>query len=336
MRRNSSVRRSDNRREFPCVDRCRPPPRPRRPACFSPSSPLPTKGPRAPTSGSASGFIGTGGRCQAHIDIVLALKAQGRCEPVAVCDVYGPRVAGGGREDRRQDLSQPQGTAGRSARRRGVHRHARPPSRPAGHRRDPRRQGRLLREAADALVADGPGPAGRRGGGEAQADRAGGHAVRGRRRLRQGPQADRRRGSWARSSTCRPAISAAATGASGCPSPTPTPSPAPISTGSSSSATPRRRHFDVSRFFQWRLYWDYAGGPATDLLVHVFTPVFCLLGPGLPRARPGRRRHLPVQPRSARPVQHHRRLRRRAERGADELAEQLHAASTRSFAAPTA
>jgi predicted dehydrogenase len=35
--------------------------------------------------------------------------------------------------------------------------------------------------------------------------------------------------------------------------------------------------FSVSRFFQWRLYWDYAGGPATDLLVHTFTPVFCLL-----------------------------------------------------------
>ncbi|NQU22003.1 MAG: Gfo/Idh/MocA family oxidoreductase [Candidatus Nealsonbacteria bacterium] len=36
--------------------------------------------------------------------------------------------------------------------------------------------------------------------------------------------------------------------------------------------------FSVSRFFQWRLFWDYAGGPATDLLVHTFTPVFCLLG----------------------------------------------------------
>lgn len=35
--------------------------------------------------------------------------------------------------------------------------------------------------------------------------------------------------------------------------------------------------FSVSRFFQWRLYWDYAGGPATDLLVHTFTPVFCVL-----------------------------------------------------------
>ena len=35
--------------------------------------------------------------------------------------------------------------------------------------------------------------------------------------------------------------------------------------------------FSVSRFFQWRMYWDYAGGPATDLLVHTFTPVFCIL-----------------------------------------------------------
>ncbi|HID22733.1 MAG TPA: hypothetical protein EYP14_10080 [Planctomycetaceae bacterium] len=35
--------------------------------------------------------------------------------------------------------------------------------------------------------------------------------------------------------------------------------------------------FTVSRFFQWRMYWDYAGGPATDLLVHVFSPVLCIL-----------------------------------------------------------
>ncbi len=40
--------------------------------------------------------------------------------------------------------------------------------------------------------------------------------------------------------------------------------------------------FSVSRFFQWRLCWDYAGGPATDLLVHSFTPVFCLLGLDFP------------------------------------------------------
>lgn len=38
------------------------------------------------------GFIGTGGRCGAHINIVNELARQGRCRPVAVCDVYGPRV----------------------------------------------------------------------------------------------------------------------------------------------------------------------------------------------------------------------------------------------------
>ena len=38
-----------------------------------------------------------------------------------------------------------------------------------------------------------------------------------------------------------------------------------------------QRPYDVSRFFQWRMYWDYAGGPATDLLVHTFTPIFCIL-----------------------------------------------------------
>jgi len=40
--------------------------------------------------------------------------------------------------------------------------------------------------------------------------------------------------------------------------------------------------FSVSRFFQWRMYWDYAGGPATDLLVHTYTPVFCVLELGYP------------------------------------------------------
>jgi len=40
--------------------------------------------------------------------------------------------------------------------------------------------------------------------------------------------------------------------------------------------------YTVSRFFQWRLYWDYAGGPSTDLLVHTFTPVFAILGLDFP------------------------------------------------------
>ena len=39
------------------------------------------------------GFIGTGGRCNAHMNYVLDLKKRGvLIEPVAVCDVYAPRL----------------------------------------------------------------------------------------------------------------------------------------------------------------------------------------------------------------------------------------------------
>ena len=38
------------------------------------------------------GFIGCGGRSGAHMGIVHALQTQGKVEPVAVCDAYGPRA----------------------------------------------------------------------------------------------------------------------------------------------------------------------------------------------------------------------------------------------------
>jgi predicted dehydrogenase len=43
-----------------------------------------------------------------------------------------------------------------------------------------------------------------------------------------------------------------------------------------------RHEFSVSRLFQWRLYLDYSGGPATDVYPHNVTPLFKALGPGLP------------------------------------------------------
>src|SRR3990172_5028867 len=43
-----------------------------------------------------------------------------------------------------------------------------------------------------------------------------------------------------------------------------------------------KRPFDVSRFFRWRMYEDYAGGPSTDLFPHVLTPVLSILGVGMP------------------------------------------------------
>ncbi len=43
-----------------------------------------------------------------------------------------------------------------------------------------------------------------------------------------------------------------------------------------------RRPFDVSRFFRWRMYEDYSGGPVTDLYPHVLTPVVHVLGAKMP------------------------------------------------------
>jgi predicted dehydrogenase len=39
-----------------------------------------------------------------------------------------------------------------------------------------------------------------------------------------------------------------------------------------------RVSFSVDRFFSWRKYLDYAGGPCTDLFPHVFTPFVSILG----------------------------------------------------------
>ena len=40
--------------------------------------------------------------------------------------------------------------------------------------------------------------------------------------------------------------------------------------------------YTVERFFSWRMYLDYAGGPSTDLLPHVFTPFVRMLRLGCP------------------------------------------------------
>jgi predicted dehydrogenase len=39
-----------------------------------------------------------------------------------------------------------------------------------------------------------------------------------------------------------------------------------------------RREFDLRRFFQWRLFWDYSGGLPTDLFVHIVTATHQLMG----------------------------------------------------------
>ena len=43
-----------------------------------------------------------------------------------------------------------------------------------------------------------------------------------------------------------------------------------------------KRAFSVDRFFRWRLFEDYAGGPVTDLFPHCLTQVVDILGVGFP------------------------------------------------------
>ena len=38
------------------------------------------------------------------------------------------------------------------------------------------------------------------------------------------------------------------------------------------------QEFDLRRFFQWRLFWDYSGGLPTDLFVHLVTATHQLMG----------------------------------------------------------
>ncbi len=43
-----------------------------------------------------------------------------------------------------------------------------------------------------------------------------------------------------------------------------------------------RKPFSIDRFFRWRLFMDYAGGPVTDLYPHSLTQVIDILGVGMP------------------------------------------------------
>ncbi len=43
-----------------------------------------------------------------------------------------------------------------------------------------------------------------------------------------------------------------------------------------------KRPFDVSRYFRWRMYEDYSGGPVTDLFPHSLTPIVSILGVTFP------------------------------------------------------
>jgi predicted dehydrogenase len=43
-----------------------------------------------------------------------------------------------------------------------------------------------------------------------------------------------------------------------------------------------KRPFNLERFFRWRAYWDYSGGIATDLFVHLLTTIHFLMDAKMP------------------------------------------------------
>jgi predicted dehydrogenase len=222
------------------------------------------------------GFIGTGGRAGAHIGHVLNLKSRGLCEIVAVCDVYGPRVQDaakrtGGKIYRnyKELLADPRVDVVCIA---TPDRHHAPQAidavragkdvyceKPLTHwsQMDLARQ--LGEETAKhkRIVQVGT---------QYVADDAYDEA---RKLIKEGiigkivqVQAGYfRRGDWGERM----------------PIPDSNAKPGPDLDWEQFLGDAPKVDFSVSRFFQWRLYWDYAGGPSTDLLVHVFTPIFRLL-----------------------------------------------------------
>jgi len=62
-----------------------------------------------------------------------------------------------------------------------------------------------------------------------------------------------------------------------------------------------KRQFDLHRYYQWRLYWDYSGASSTDLLVHQTDIVNFVCGKTLPSSCMGFRRYLSLDRERRRP-----------------------------------
>jgi len=229
------------------------------------------------------GFIGTGGRCGAHMGIVLHLKEQGQAvEPVAVCDVYGPRVRAaakrtGGKpyRDHRELLQDPNVDVVCIA---SPDRHHAPQAinavragkdvyceKPLTHwtQFDLARQ--LAQDAAQRQRIVQVGTQYMAGSAHAQAAELIKQGIIGK--VVHAQAGFFRRGDW---------------GEAGMGVPDRNAKPGPDLDWEQFLGDAPKVPFSADRFFRWRLFWDYAGGPSTDLLVHTFTPVFRVLELGYP------------------------------------------------------
>ncbi|MDR1382645.1 MAG: Gfo/Idh/MocA family oxidoreductase [Planctomycetaceae bacterium] len=228
------------------------------------------------------GFIGTGGRCGAHLGIINQFQKQGVAEPVAVCDVYRPRLIAASQKtgnskmyDKHEDLLQDKNV--------DVVCIASPDHHHAYHAIDAinagkdvfcekplthwsqfelakkieqvaKEKGKLV-QVGTQHMADDNYPKIR----ELIQDGIIGKPV-------QVECGYFRRGDWGERM----------------PIPDANAKPGPDLDWERFLGDATKVDFSVSRFFQWRMFWDYAGGPSTDLLVHTYTPVFCVLGLDFP------------------------------------------------------
>lgn len=222
------------------------------------------------------GFIGVGSRCQEHINIVNSLKSQGDCEPVAVCDTYAPRAQAaaektGGKiyRDFRELLADPRVDVVCIATPDRHHAHQAIEAVRAGkdvycekplthwsqfalarQLEDEAEKHKRIVQVGTQFVADDAYAVVRK----LIADGMVGRIVH--------AQAGYfRNNDWGERM----------------PIPDPNAQPGPDLDWGQFLGDAPKVDFSVSRFFQWRMYWDYAGGPATDLLVHTFTPIACIL-----------------------------------------------------------
>jgi len=228
------------------------------------------------------GFIGTGGRSRAHQGIVQGLKKQGIAEPVAVCDVYRPRLEEASKRlggvtmymEHEKLLADPAVDVVCIATPDRLHAPQAIDALNAG--KDVYCEKPLTHWSQFDLAKEVEAAAEKNGrlvqvGTQYMADE---NLPEVRKMIEEGiigkpvhaECAFTRRGDWGE----RMRI----------PDPNAKPGPGLIWERFLGDAP--KVDYTVSRFFQWRLYWDYAGGPSTDLLVHTFTPVFAILGLDFP------------------------------------------------------
>ena len=223
------------------------------------------------------GFIGTGGRCNAHLGIVNNFKEQGVAQPVAVCDVYRPRLeaaskkTGGAKmyDEHEALLADPNVDVVCIASPDRLHAPQTIDALNAG--KDVYCEKPLTHWAQFELAKKIEETSRKTGklvqvGTQHMADDNYPEIIR---LIHEGIIGDPvhvecsyyRRGDWGE----RMRI------------PDPEAKPGPDLNWERFLGDAPKVDYSVSRFFQWRMYWDYAGGPATDLLVHTFTPIFCIL-----------------------------------------------------------